>query len=86
MDIEGKLGIWNNLVQNEFSSGLGLNWYQVQNYVRAGRGAELFPVGTVFYVDHSEYTHQDGSGIIFRVAGHDQVPTTNPNLTHSMCL
>ena len=81
-----KADVWNNLVQNQFTNGTGLNWYQIQSYVRAGRGEELFPVGTVFYVNHPEYTHQDGTGIIFRVAGHDQIQPTNQNLTHSMCL
>ena len=79
-------GSWNNLIANQFTSGIGLSWDMVKQYVRAGRGAELFPVGTVFYVDHSEYTHQDSTGLWFRVAGHDQVPAADESLTHSMCL
>ena len=79
-------GSWNNLVANHYTSGIGLSWDMVKQYVRAGRGAELFPVGTVFYVDHPEYTHQDSTGLWFRVAGHDQVPAADETLTHSMCL
>ena len=79
-------GSWNNLVANQYTSGIGLSWDMVKQYVRAGRGTELFPVGTVFYVDHSEYTHQDSTGLWFRVAGHDQVPAADESLTHSMCL
>ena len=79
-------GSWNNLVANQYTSGIGLSWDMVKQYVRAGRGAELFPVGTVFYVDHPEYTHQDSTGLWFRVAGHDQVPAADESLTHTMCL
>ena len=43
-------------------------------------------MGTVFYVDHPEYTHQDSTGLWFRVSGHDQVPAADETLTHSMCL
>ena len=79
-------GSWNNLIANQFTSGIGLSWDMVKQYVRAGRGPDLFPVGTVFYVDHPEYPHQDSTGLWFRVAGHDQVPTADETLTHSMCL
>lgn len=79
-------GAWNCLDANKYSSGTGLSWGQVQQFVRAGRGASLFPVGTVFYVDHPEYTHNDGTGLWFRVAGHDQVPAQDETLTHTMCL
>jgi hypothetical protein len=79
-------GSWNNLIANRFTSGIGLSWDMVKQYVRAGRGPDLFPVGTVFYVDHPEYTHQDSTGLWFRVVGHDQVPPADETLTHSMCL
>ena len=78
--------VWNNLVANRYSSGTGLSWPMVQQFVRAGRGAELFPVGTVFYVDHAEYGHEDGTGLWFRVAGHDQVAAADETLLHTMCL
>ena len=81
-----KAGVWNCLDANKYTSGVGLSWGQIQQYVRAGRGADLFPIGTVFYVDHPEYTHTDGTGLWFRVVGHDQVPANDENLTHTMCL
>lgn len=78
-------GTWNNLVANQFTSSTDLSWGQIQAYVRAGRGPELFPVGTVFEVDHPQYT-VNGHGIYFRVVGHDQVPAADESLTHTMCL
>ena len=58
----------------------------VQHFVRAGRGPELFPVGTVFEVEHPEYSDTNGHSLLFRVAGHDQVPAADESLTHTMCL
>ena len=63
-----------------------MSWGMVQSFVRAGKGPEFFPVGTVFVVDHPEYVHQDGTGLWFRVVGHDQVQAQDETLTHSMCL
>ena len=79
-------GDWNDLTANEYTSGLGMSWGQVQQYVRAGRGPDLFPVGTVFIVNHAEYVHPNGDGLYFRVVGHDQVPARNEALEHTMCL
>ena len=79
-------GVWNNLVANRYSGGTGLSWSQIQQFVRAGRGAELFPVGTVFVVPHPEYESDGVPGIAFRVAGHDQVPAADESLSHTMCL
>lgn len=78
-------GVWNNLTANQFVENTNMSWGMVQAFVRAGRGAELFPVGTVFEVEHPEYT-VDGHGIYFRVVGHDQVPAADESLTHTMCL
>lgn len=78
-------GTWNNVDGNEFAGSTDLSWGMVQHFVRAGRGPELFPVGTVFEVEHPEYT-VDGHGIYFRVVGHDQVQATDESLTHTMCL
>lgn len=78
-------GVWNNLTGNQFAESTSMSWGMVQAFVRAGRGAELFPVGTVFEVEHPEYT-VDGHGIYFRVSGHDQVPAADETLTHTMCL
>lgn len=78
-------GTWNNVDGNEFAGSTDLSWGMVQHFVRAGRGPELFPVGTVFEVEHPEYT-TDGHGIYFRVVGHDQVPAADETLTHTMCL
>ena len=79
-------GRWNALEANRFTASTGLSWGQIQADVRAGRGAELYPVGTVFAVDHDEYAHTDGTGLWFRVVGHDQVPAADGTLTHTMCL
>lgn len=78
-------GVWNNLTGNQFVENTDMSWGMVQAFVRAGRGPELFPVGTVFEVEHPEYT-VDGHGLYFRVAGHDQVPAADESLTHTMCL
>lgn len=58
----------------------------MQKFVREGLGATKFPVGTVFEVPHGEYKHPDGTGLTFRVVGHDQVPAADESLTHTMCL
>lgn len=79
-------GVWNNQDGNEFTETTDLSWGMVQHFVRAGRGPELFPVGTVFEVEHPEYTHSNGQGLLFRVSGHDQVPAADESLTHTMCL
>lgn len=80
-------GVWNNLTANKFTNGTGLTWQQVGDFVDAGRGAELFPVGTTFIVDHAEYTTSTGiQGIAFTVLGHDQVPCADETLSHNMCL
>lgn len=80
-------GTWNNLIANKFTSGTGLSWQQVGEFVEAGRGPDLFPVGTTFIVDHAEYTTSTGiQGIAFRVVGHDQVPAADETLHHTMCL
>ena len=78
-------GVWNNLTGNQFAESTNMSWGMVQGFVRAGRGADIFPVGTVFEVEHPEYT-VDGHGLYFRVAGHDQVPAADESLTHTMCL
>ena len=78
-------GKWNNLTGNQFAENTDMSWGMVQAFVRAGRGPSLFPVGTVFEVDHPEYS-ANGHGIYFRVAGHDQVPAADESLTHTMCL
>lgn len=78
-------GTWNNVDGNEFAGSTDLSWGMVQHFVRAGRGPALFPVGTVFEVEHPEYT-ANGHGIYFRVVGHDQVPAADETLTHTMCL
>lgn len=79
-------GVWNNQDANRYAETTSMSWGMVQSFVRAGRGPELWPVGTVFVVDHPEYTHADGTGLWFRVVGHDQVPPADETLTHSMCL
>lgn len=78
-------GVWNNLTGNQFVENTDMSWGMIQSFVRAGRGPDLFPVGTVFEVEHPEYT-VDGHGIYFRVVGHDQVPAADETLTHTMCL
>ena len=78
-------GTWNNLDGNKFSGSTNLSWGMIQYFVRAGRGSELFPVGTVFQVEHPQYS-TDGHGILFRVVGHDQIPAQNELLQHTMCL
>ena len=40
----------------------------------------------MFEVSHGEYKHSDGTGLTFRVVGHDQVPAADESLTHTMCL
>lgn len=77
-------GKWNSLEDNRFVEGF--SWWNVQNIVRSGRGAEEFPVGTVFMVDHSEYQHSDGTGLWFRVVGHDLMDTADNSLQHCMIL
>ena len=78
-------GVWNDLTGNQFAESTDMSWGMVQGFVRAGRGPDLFPVGTVFEVDHTEY-NSNGHGIYFRVAGHDQVPVADETLMHTMCL
>lgn len=79
-------GVWNNQDANRYAETTSMSWGMVQSFVRAGRGSELWPVGTVFVVDHPEYTHADGTGLWFRVVGHDQMQAADETLTHSMCL
>ena len=79
-------GVWNNQDANRYAETTSMSWGMVQSFVRAGRGPELWPVGTVFVVDHPEYTHADGTGLWFRVVGHDQMQAADDTLTHSMCL
>ena len=80
-------GSWNNLVANRYTDGTGLSWQQVSEFVKAGRGAELFPVGTTFIVEHAEYTTSTGiPGIAFTVLGHDQVSASDETISHTMCL
>lgn len=80
-------GTWNNLIANKFTSGTGLSWQQVGEFVEAGRGPDLFPVGTTFIVEHPEYTTSTGiPGIAFTVLGHDQVPASDETISHTMCL
>ena len=79
-------GVWNSQDANRYAETTSMSWGMVQSFVRAGRGPELWPVGTVFVVDHPEYTHADGTGLWFRVVGHDQMQAADETLTHSMCL
>ena len=79
-------GVWNDSDGNRYPESETMSWGMVQSFVRAGKGPEFFPVGTVFVVDHPEYVHQDGTGLWFRVVGHDQVQAQDETLTHSMCL
>lgn len=79
-------GVWNNADGNRYPETTNMSWGMIQSFVRAGKGPELWPVGTVFIVDHPEYTHTDGTGLWFRVVGHDQVQAVDETLTHSMCL
>ena len=80
-------GPWNNLVANRYTDGIGLSWQQVSEFVKAGRGAQLFPVGTTFIVEHPEYTTSTNiPGIAFTVLGHDQVPASDETISHTMCL
>ena len=79
-------GVWNDSDGNRYPESETMSWGMVQSFVRAGKGPEFFPVGTVFVVDHPEYTHEDGTGLWFRVVGHDQVQPQDETLTHSMCL
>lgn len=79
-------GVWNNADGNRYPESTNMSWGMIQSFVRAGKGPELWPVGTVFVVDHPEYTHNDGTGLWFRVVGHDQVQAADETLTHSMCL
>lgn len=79
-------GVWNDSDGNRYPESETMSWGMVQSFVRAGRGPELWPVGTVFVVDHPEYTHADGTGLWFRVVGHDQMQAADETLTHSMCL
>ena len=79
-------GVWNDSDGNRYPESTNMSWGMIQSFVRAGKGPELWPVGTVFVVDHPEYTHNDGTGLWFRVVGHDQVQAADETLTHSMCL
>lgn len=79
-------GVWNDSDSNRYPESETMSWGMVQSFVRAGKGPEFFPVGTVFVVDHPEYTHEDGTGLWFRVVGHDQMQAQDETLTHSMCL
>lgn len=79
-------GVWNNQDANRYAETTSMSWGMVQSFVRAGRGPELWPIGTVFVVDHPEYTHADGTGLWFRVVGHDQMQAADETLAHSMCL
>ena len=79
-------GVWNDLAANCFPSATAYSWNLVQSMVRAGAAPRIWPVGTVFEVSHGEYSHSDGSGLFFRVAGYDQVPAADEALTHTMCL
>ncbi len=79
-------GVWNNADGNRYPESTNMSWGMIQSFIRAGKGPELWPVGTVFVVDHPEYTHNDGTGLWFRVVGHDQVQAADETLTHSMCL
>lgn len=84
---ESKAGSWNNLYANKFYLGDSLTWYQISQFIKTGRGSELFPVGTTFIVNHDEYTTSNGlSGIAFTVLGHDQVPCSDETIQHTMCL
>lgn len=78
-------GEWNDLIANCYPLAAAMSWGMIQAFVRAGRGPEIWPVGTVFEVQHPQYT-VDGHGIYFRVAGYDQVPAADESLTHTMCL
>ena len=79
-------GAWNNLDANKYPVSQAMSWGMVQHFVRAGRGPELWPVGTVFEVEHPEYYDTNGHSLLFRVVGHDQVPAADESLTHTMCL
>ncbi len=79
-------GAWNDLAANCFPGTTAYSWNLVQSMVRAGAAPRIWPVGTVFEVQHGEYSHSDGSGLLFRVAGYDQVPAADEALTHTMCL
>ena len=79
-------GTWNDLAANSFPNTSVVSWGLVQKFVREGLGATKFPVGTVFEVVHGTYKHTDGTGLTFRVVGHDQVPAADESLTHTMCL
>ncbi len=79
-------GPWNDLAANSFPNEDVFSWGLVQKFVREGLGATKFPVGTVFEISHGEYKHPDGTGLTFRVVGHDQVPAADESLTHTMCL
>lgn len=70
-------GPWNDLAANSFPNEDVFSWGLVQKFVREGLGATKFPVGTVFEVSHGEYSHSDGTGLTFRVVGHDQVPAAD---------
>lgn len=79
---------WNNLTANKISTNqTNITWQQVRQFVQAGRGSQIFPVGTTFIVNHPQYTTSTGeSGIAFTVLGHDQVTATDQTVTHTMCL
>ena len=79
-------GVWNNADGNRYPESTNMSWGMIQSFIRAGKGPELWPVGTVFIVDHPEYAHNDGTGLWFRVVGHDQVQAADETLTHTMCL
>lgn len=79
-------GTWNDLAANSFPNTSVVSWGLVQKFVREGLGATKYPVGTVFEVSHGDYKHSDGTGLTFRVVGHDQVPAADESLTHTMCL
>ena len=80
---------WNNLPTNKYdTSKVNMTWQLVKKFVASGRGAELFPVGTVFTVNHQEYNTSTGLSekIAFRVVGHDQMPAADETIQHTMCL
>ena len=79
-------GAWNNLDENRFAPTTGMSWSMVRSFVRSGGGAEVFPIGSVFFVAHPEYTHLDGTGIHYRVISHDTVQPADQTLTRSMLL
>lgn len=79
--------VWNNNPLNLYATNTeNLSWGQIRQIVQSGRGREMFPVGTVFVVDHAEYKHTDGSGLYFRVVAHDEVPAMDERVIHTMCL